>query len=45
MTGLYKYSQFNIIADEKEDKILLFNTYTLNYMWIDKSELDDIKEV
>lgn len=44
MTGLYKYSQFNIIADEKEDKILLFNTYTLNYMWIDKSDLCDIKD-
>ncbi len=41
---LYKYSQFNIIADQTEDKVLIYNTYTLNYRWIDNSELDDIQD-
>lgn len=41
---LYKYSQFNIIADQTPTRALIYNTYTLNYRWIDNSELDDIQD-
>ena len=44
MSTLYKYSQFNLIAKEEQDKILLYNTYSLNYRWIDKADFADINE-
>lgn len=44
MSTLYKYSQFNLIAKEEQDKMLLYNTYSLNYRWIDKADFADINE-
>lgn len=41
---LYKYSQYNIIVQEKENQVFLFNTYTSKGRWIPKSDLDDIKD-
>ena len=42
METLYKYSQFNIIAKETDDKLLLYNTYSLHYRWLNKFDFDDI---
>lgn len=42
MSELYKYSQFNIVAREDKDKVLLYNTRSLNYMYLDKCDFDDI---
>ena len=39
---LYKYSQFNLIAKEEPNQVLLYNTYTLNYRWMHKSDFEDI---
>ena len=46
MKSLYKYSKFNIVADEDADnnKILLYNTYSLRYRWIDKFTFEDIND-
>ncbi len=42
--GLYKYSKFNIEADNRDNKVLLFNSFTLNYRWIDQSVYYEIKD-
>ncbi len=42
--GSYKYSRFNIIAEESDDLVLLYNTYTLRYRYVDRVDLDDIYE-
>ncbi len=42
METLYKYSQFNITAKETDDKLLLYNTYSLHYRWLNKFDFDDI---
>ncbi len=43
MKNIYKYSQFNVIAAQQSDKVLIYNTYSLNYRWITESELSDIQ--
>lgn len=45
MNKLYKYSQYNIEIEKKDNgDTYLFNTYTSNGRWIPKSDLDDIKD-
>ena len=44
MSNLYKYSRFNIIVKEEDNRVLLYNTYSLRYRWIPKSDFDDIKD-
>lgn len=39
---LYKYSQFNIVTKKDKDKVLLYNTYSLRYRYMDKYDFDDI---
>ena len=40
----YKYSQFNIVATEEKGKVLLYNTYSLRYRWIDTFIFEDIND-
>ena len=44
MSNLYKYSRFNIIVKEEDNRVLLYNTYSLRYRWMDKSDFDDIRD-
>ena len=44
MQQLYKYSQFNVVGKEEKRKILLYNTYSLRYRWIDKFTFEDIND-
>lgn len=44
MSKLYKYSRFNIIVKEEDNRVLLYNTYSLRYRWMDKSDFDDIRD-
>lgn len=42
--SLYKYSQYNIVVEEKEDKVLIYNTIQHRWKWIPKSDFYDIKD-
>ena len=43
--GLYKYSQFNIEIEQRDNKeTYLFNAYTSRGRWISDSDLYDIKD-
>lgn len=39
---LYKYSQFNVIAEETKEKVLLFNTYSLRYRYLNRVDFLDV---
>ena len=39
---LYKYSQFNIIVEETKERVLLFNTYSLRYRYLDRVDFLDV---
>ena len=36
----YKYSQFNLIVKEDNDKVLLYNTYSLRWRKFKKSDFE-----
>ena len=36
----YKYSQFNLVIQETEDKVLLYNTYSLRWRRFNKSDFE-----
>ncbi len=40
--SLYKYSQFNIIVEETKERVLLFNTYSLRYRYLDRVDFLDV---
>ena len=40
--SLYKYSQFNIIVEETKEKVLLFNTYSLRYRYLNRVDFLDV---
>jgi len=40
--NLYKYSQYNIVEQDTNDKVLLYNTYSLKYRYIHRYDFLDI---